>query len=456
MRLYEVMLTEGRGLFARTPGDTFKNTELGITAKFVKVEVYPGVTQSKYDSAQERDTAVQEIEQTLSVPVDWVNVPKSNLLAFGIAEFELEDGTPMYWGRYFTEVRPVMTTAWPSSNVPPGWRYGAVSAEKVFKGFDPQTLIKDEMPYSAEQAIQRVQQNAPEGHEGVQLVNALNQITERTLPVFENMAEDITSLRDYFGEIMGPIALPYGLVSGEADAAKDEILGNVEWKDCRIMWPQSTTHELVDSYIISPTGERIGVSSKGNKGAKASSKNIQSSIDKAKKEQPDLYRTHTDTVRIMQIITENSALDGPLMLAKETGMIDDVMVERIKQFIREDKKDFEGLTEEEVALINKTKHRTDNPNFNVGFALLSVIAKQVCDGINEDGTFSEGAKAFMNQSSIIQLHTYASKSGNNVKVDRIESIYPPNFDGEIHLDSSKNYMSTRVHGKLTFVFQPSK
>jgi hypothetical protein len=46
-----------------------------------------------------------------------------------------------------------------------------------------------------------------------------------------------------------------------------------------------------------------------------------------------------------------------------------------------------------------------------------------------------------------------NKSGSDGIVNRFESIFPPDFEGDIYLDPSKNYMSTRVHGKLTFAFK---
>jgi hypothetical protein len=448
-----MILTEGRGLFARSAGDVFVNQELDIKASFVKVTPYPDVAAGgKFDSPEQRDAAVNQIQNELGI-IDWVNLSKSNMLAFAVAELELEDGSSIYWGRYFTEIKPVMTTAWPSANMPSGWRLGVAAAEKMQLGYDPQTLIKDERAYTMDGAIKQVMKNAPTGATGEQLIAALNELKAGRLPTFTDMATEIPAIRDYFGEIMGPIALIAGLIEGQAEDARNELIPGVEWRECRIMWPQASTYELVDSFMIAPDGTRVGISSKGNKGAKASAKNIQTAIDKAKQEQPAIVKRNPITVKIMKTITENSALDGPLVLAKETGMIDDKMIDRIKSFISEGKKDFAGLTKTELKLINQTNHRTDNPDFNVGYALLSVIAKQVAEGINKDGKFSKGAKEFLNQSSIIQLHMYMNKSGNDGIVNRFESIFPPNFEGDIYLDPSKNYMSTRVHGKLTFAFK---
>lgn len=448
-----MFLVEGRGLFARSPGDAFTNKELGISASFVKVTPYPDVSEGgKFSSPDDRDEAVRQIQNELGL-VDWVNIPKSNMLAFAIAELELEDGTSIFWGRYFTEIKPVMTTAWPSSNMPAGWKLGVAAAEKMQLGYDPQTLITDERAYTLDGAIKRVMENAPSGTDGEQLVNALQDLKRGELPTFENMAAQTPAIRDYYGEIMGPIALMSGLIEGQAEDARNELIPGVEWQQCRIMWPQAATNELVDSYMIAPDGTRVGISSKGNKGAKASAKNIQTAIDKARKEQPALVKRNPITVKILKIITENSAEDGPLVLAKETGMINDAMITRIKEFIRTGKSDLEGLNKTELKLLSKVNHRTDNPDFNVGYALISVIAKQVADGINSDGKFGKGAKEFLNQSSIIQLHMFMNKRGNDVSVGRFDAIFPPNFEGEIHLDSSKNYMSTRVHGKFTFAFK---
>jgi hypothetical protein len=72
--------------------------------------------------------------------------------------------------------------------------------------------------------------------------------------------------------------------------------------------------------------------------------------------------------------------------------------------------------------------------------------------VNENPTFSEGAITFLNQSSIVQLYCKMGKSGNDARVTGWDAVYPPNFQGRVVLDGSKNYYSSRIGGKFAFGF----
>ena len=90
------------------------------------------------------------------------------------------------------------------------------------------------------------------------------------MPNFENEREQLPAIRDYFGEIMGPIALRGGLDSnGQSETARQELLDNANWNDCQVRWPQEMNYALVDSPFKGPNGAEVGISSKGGKGASA-------------------------------------------------------------------------------------------------------------------------------------------------------------------------------------------
>ena len=66
--------------------------------------------------------------------------------------------------------------------------------------------------------------------------------------------------------------------------------------------------------------------------------------------------------------------------------------------------------------------------------------------------FSTEAIRLLNTASIIQLYTRVGKKGNDIFVSKYDAVYPPNFQGTVALDGSKNYYSSRIGGKFAFRF----
>jgi hypothetical protein len=439
-------LTEARGLFARQAGEQFYNQELNQSATLLSIDTYPD--QGRFDSAESMQDQIEELEQELG-QIEWVNTSTGNQ-AFAIAKFELDDGTPMHWGRYFRDITSSMLGKWPSKAYPVGWRSGLATAVKAKRGLQPTDLIGTDGLLTAKQAINLVSQNAPP-EDRDRLIEALNSIQQGRLPVFENMAEDAAAVRDYFGEIMAPLALINRLVGGQAEEAQSLLLGDQKWSDCQISWPQDESNPLIDSALHAPNGEVVGISSKGGSGASSSIVNVYQAIDQARKNQPKLIKQFSSAVDIIETIKNNSAIDAPLILAQKLGIISENTRRRVPQLIDMNIQKPEGqFTKKELELITKRKFKFDHPSFNGGAALLASIAAEVTSLINQDPLFARAIKAFMNQSSTVQINLFTSVRGKDVHVTRIEAIYPPNFQGQFLIQHEKNYTATeKPRGKLT-------
>ena len=81
--------------------------------------------------------------------------------------------------------------------------------------------------------------------------------------------------------------------------------------------------------------------------------------------------------------------------------------------------------------------------------MVTNVAKMVAQKLNSTPGFGEGMMAFMKQSSIIQVYTQISNSGDDVSISEFRSVYLPQFDGVITVNG-KNYASTKIFGKLAF------
>jgi hypothetical protein len=445
------ILAEAKGLMGRVVGDQFKKGD--STLEFSSVEVYPQ-DRPQFDDAPERESFVSDIEQQLNAQIEWTNTPNSGSLAFGIATLTdpSNNDKPVYWGRYFKQKRVDMMGAWANNQVPTGWKLQKAGALKLDLGIDPQHLIKNENQHTSVDEIINTVANNSQGHAIQQhLIGALHSIQAQQHPEFEGQIQNLPALRDYFGEIMGPVALMSGMVGGQAEDARQDLMGGAEWSTFGVFWPQAMNYALVDSVFIGPDGTEVGISSKGGKGAPCSAKNIADAIDKAP---PELVKAHAYTVKIIKIVQESTAIDGPFRLAELLGVLPKKLELEIMEYVKAGKTDYDGLSKSAKELFNYGTPKQDIPGFNVGYALIALLAKKVAAMINQEPQFSAGAIAFLNQSSIVQLYCKMGKQGNNARVTGWEALYPPNFRGKIRFDGAKNYYSSRIGGKFAFEFKP--
>jgi hypothetical protein len=444
-------LLEAKGIMGRVVGDRFQkgNDQL----EFQRVDLYPQ-EEMQFPDPESRDEFIRATEQEINSQIEWTNTPNNGSLAFGIATLtdpELND-KPTYWGRYFKQKTADMMGKWSNGQVPLGWKLQTAGAMKLDIGIDPQHLIKTDDEFNGVMdVIQTVKKNSAGNDLSEALVNALETIHTQEHPVFPGQIKNLPALRDYFGEIMGPVALMSEMVGGQADDAKNDLLKGQPWASCSIFWPMAMNAPLVDSYFTAPDGTRVGISSKGGKGAKASVKNIQDAILKASEELKAQYPT---TVKIINIVQSNSAKDGPFRLAELYKALPQGLEEEINGYIQQGKQDYAGLSQAATELFNYGTPRQDVAGFNTGYALLALLAKKVTRLINESGPeFGQGCVAFLNQSSIVQLYCKMGKQGDDARVTGWEAVYPPNFQGTVEIDGSKNYYSSRIGGKFAFGFK---
>jgi hypothetical protein len=87
-----------------------------------------------------------------------------------------------------------------------------------------------------------------------------------------------------------------------AEAARKDILGpKGSYAGSEINFPADKNNGLVDSYLLHPSGVEIGISSKGEKGASASVKNISDGVTTARnKGMTKLLDTYAPLVVIIE------------------------------------------------------------------------------------------------------------------------------------------------------------
>jgi hypothetical protein len=270
------------------------------------------------------------------------------------------------------------------------------------------------------------------------------------------MAPQMEAIRDYFGEIMQPVALAGGVVGGQADEARMALADGAPWSKCKVQFPMAMNAALCDSFLTAPNGQQIGISSKGGSGAKASAKNLHDAYKKAEREgNTELINTAKFAIDVVTIIAENSALTGPFELGIALGIpgVTNELFDEVTLYIKTGKTTFDGITKNARTILAPYSVKPNVVGFNTGYAIMAAVAKTVANEVNMSEEFSAGALALLNQSSIIQIYTKMAKKGDDAVLQGFTAVYPPNFEGRVLMDGGKNYYSSRIGGKLAFYFK---
>jgi len=443
-------LEESRGLFGRSQGDVFVDDN-GNEIKFDHIDMMP--SDQPNDAYKDEKTMLKDLNTlTASAGVEpvQVNMRNERARAFAVATLKHADGSEEQWIKWFIKVPNNLLGSWANKEVPaegPRWALKTKTAQKARSGLTPQDLIKtDKESFDTVPGIvDRIAPNLPDPiREGVGMV------ASGKLPaVFVGQKENMEAIRDHLGEIIQPIGLMSGVIKGDAEKAAQQVLG-APYSKCKVVWPQSKNTGLIDSYFIGPSGKTLGVSSKGDKGANASVQNIEKAIAEAPEQ---LRKKHTKALGIINAISQATAKQGPAVLGLKLGLISEEELTELMTYVNTPGKRARNLSPNLKAYMRKIQADPTKTGYSVGYHILAGLAKEVCDVVNMNPSFSKACLDFLNQSSIIQVYTEAKTSGNDVQITGFRSVYPPNFQGQVILTSAKTYYSSGIKGKFTFDYR---
>jgi hypothetical protein len=462
--LINIITEKSRGLLYRKAGDTFFQGKLDnptAVITFEKAEYFPAMP-GAYTDYNEMSAVGQELHK-LYPAISWFNKPTASSRAFAILSFAgPEEGEKTHFGKFFNEIKPDMQGFWKNSELPGGWQLNtAASLKGAYFKLKPADLFPPNSTFnSPKDIVQSLMSN--QSSDVQKIVPGMKQLLSGSLPVFENTKDMKTAVRDDLGETVGPIALVLGLNVGTgAEAARVDILGATgSYSGSKIKFPTSKIYGLVDSYIYTPDGFEIGISSKGENGAKASIKNVSDGIKIAQeKGLNDILKKYAKQLEVINAVGTIAAKEFPIKMGIKYNMINETQGNYILGFIKsgiksldqaqlpkQDREVFEEIMTE-IAPENK-------PAYSLGYHILAGLARRVVNIINQDPEFGRACLTFINMSPIIQLHLQSQVNGDDVAVTGFTSKYPPNFEGSILLDAGKSYYSTGVNGRCAFGYEP--
>jgi hypothetical protein len=441
---YNEILSEAKGLFGRKLDDVFVN-DSGDEIKFKSIDIFPSINAGD-QFPDEKSMLAALIKASAGQDLESVNTKKKNDLSFAIANLEWDDGSKETWVKFFNRVPKSLVGSWRNNETPHGWKLSTKTATKARSGFDPQTLIKTSAALKGPDAIiATVAKNgaAPE------IIEGLKMAANGQMPVFKGQKENLQAIRDMLGEIIQPLAVMSGLIRGDIEKARSNILG-APWNQCTVSFPQSRIKGLTDSEIKNPdNGATIGISSKGAHGADASIGNIYAAI-KANMNNKELIEEHAETVRLVTQLATTTAAEGPIKLCEELDLIPPELGTEIRRYLKIRTTDASQLSPKAQTLFSSFRSVSNTPGYSVGLVLLANAAKMLANHINSNGDFSKGCMAFLNQASIVQIYSSAVVKGEDVVFVGFRSVYPPNFTGTVKATAGKTYTSSQIKGKITF------
>lgn len=285
------ILTESTGIANRKPGDVFADGE-GNEIRFQSVQFYPEGG-GKYSSSEETQQAINQVTQQIGAKPIETNWFRKQTRSFGVAQFQDDNGRPLFFIRYFDkELSPdPRGNYWDNQTGLGSYRYKGKAAVKTQSNATPQDILSQPDNLSAADIVQQIEQRFP-GSSLVTVAQHLASGGELPFSFLRPAEMDISAFQDYFCELLQPIALQTGQFEGEAAAAGAVFLGEGGFADTVISFSNSKTEGLSDSIMTSPDGRSIKVSSKGGTGAAASAVNILNAYDELQRTAAEIGRAH--------------------------------------------------------------------------------------------------------------------------------------------------------------------
>lgn len=438
-------LFESTGLAGRKQGDTFKNPE-GDKITFNRIEFLP-VEGGKLDKEQ--------LDQTVSqLPdVQWQNKQSAKSGGIILATFDTPQGEVQY-GFFKDTIKPNATDNYVPNQVGT-YRFAGKAAEKIQSGLTPQDLLSKRDNLTSEEIINQLSEKlGPD--------NILVQVAQRVaggeeFPISFAAPADIsfTGFRDYFCEILQPMAMQVGSYTGNAGEAAEIFLGG-SFADTLISFDSAKNAGLSDSILTKEDGKYVKISTKGGKGAQASSKNLMDAVNElnATPNGKKLLETYKDSINLLQKIQELGQYKAPLFLGVNYGIITQDEANKILSLRNEkpinlkDIKNYNlGSNLEKLAL----GRETDNPeSVNLFYHLLASVAHLAAVEVNDKTDFSSAASDILNNGALVQVYTKAKQGEKEWVLESFDTVYPGKSIKGVYLSAGKTYYSTGVKGNYTF------
>lgn len=448
---------ESRGLGARRAGEEFVSVDNPEQKIYVNsVTFYPEGAQ-EYPSYEEMVAALKELVHNIpNAYIDLIGQFKQTDRAFGVAVFDQSEGMPrLVFVKPYRQIKLDPTqNQWDNQKGIPGYRYNSKAAAKTQAGMTPQDILTQESDLTPQDIIEQIAakfgSNSPLV-KAAQYVAGGNQLPY-VMPTPQGMS--FTAFRDYFCELLHPIALQTGVYTGNAGEAAMAFLGSDSFQGTSINFGTDKTEGLSDSILIAQDGKKIKVSSKGAKGAQASAKNLLDAANELSATNSKLAKKHSEVIDLIKDIVKNGQAGAPLVLGVKYGIISAEDATDIQNFKKLPPTTIAAAEKMGISKKLKTlikERNTDNPdNVNLYFHAIAAVAHKAAEHVNDSTNFSQAAGEILNNGALIQVYTKATEKGNQWILESFNSVWPSKTVTGVKFSASKTYYSTGIKGNFTF------
>lgn len=451
-------LAESRGLSAREPGEVYARDggdDADNMITFQNLTFYPDV--GSYDTLEDTLAAFAKVEKQAGHPIERVNQPNAGLRAFAIAAFDTAVGT-RYLAKFAKDIKPVRTqnTFFQTKDIPGGFSQTDARGSKEKAGYKPSDVLTNFKSQTPSMILSQIGNKFTTQSAEYRAAAAI--MNSQTFPVSvdgENM--DFKGFRDYFCEMLQPaVLINGGSVKGNAAKAAAIFMGRNGYSDCVVSFNKDVGGGLYDSLLVSPEGKQIKLSSKGAKGAMASSVNLLVALRELEAAgMTEFAKKYPDVVDVLKTIDRGSHDSGPLELAVQFEIIKPAEVAQVmslKQYAGVKNFDIDNVKiSNNLKKIYKDRTAEDASKVVPLNHMVSSIAYKVCNEVNMQTNFSEAAADILNHSAFVQMYTTATKTKDGEFVLEFNTVWPSKLFTEVTLEAQKSYSSTSSSaGKLVF------
>ena len=272
-----------------------------------------------------------------------------------------------------------------------------------------------------------------------------------------------------FGEVAAPLAITKGInVTGSLQAAEEQLLGLLDpgtkfTSITQVEFPENIAEKLVDSYLITPNGSRVGISSKNKTGGAAASissiiDTINNKLNVIKERVPDFETRYAEYISRLKVIEASSGKKVAFDLAADMEIITPEVASQAYDLLITNPNDADALmTIDNGKFYEMTinypgyKPKTDHPMYRVSYHSTASLARMVTDKFNEDKEQTYRFFATVLESSnMIQVKTTLKANGDQASFTNFDVIYPPVFDGDIILEAGSYFYATKPPAGFNF------
>ena len=443
MRAFELL--ESRGVSARASGETYvSDTDPSDILTIQDITVLP----TEGDSYEDMDQMMQAVDSAIpdvNTRID-DNKPNSGTRAAILATVSDKDGKGQTHVRYIRAIPPQgVHTMWKTLN---GYKFSK-GAEQESIPIKPSDLVPDENYRSATELAQQIKAGSNDlGELGEVMEMAVDQALAGTNQPIPGGDKYYNVLQKYGGEYLGPIALMSKPNSVTGDTAKMmQQFGLNNFAGSRVMFPQDTAMELIDSVIMTQDGRSIQISSKISTSGGAAS----SLSGVYKQMTPEIEQRFSEGTNIIKLLATESSVNGPLKVARMLNIIDDSDIQAMANLDKRTQnigdlqsQRLQQMTQQQ-GVANGTQER---PDYRVFWHTLTAVMNAVIPIVNANEQFKNAMLEVLNNNEYVQLVTKAVKQGDAVSM-QYYTKFPAVFKGAPQL-VNKTYFATGQKGRIGF------